>query len=120
MVTVVIDDERTFDTDIDVIYLRSSDEALAWLAKWWLRNISRPMGAEEEGLQELWFDHDLGEGDDASVIAKFLMELNLRGELPMIKSIKVHSQNPVGARNLADLLHGCALYVRTSSLPNLK
>lgn len=120
MVTVVIDDERTFDTNIDVIYLRSSDEALAWLAKWWLRNVSRPMGVEEDFIQELWFDHDLGDGDDASVVAKFLYELKNRGDLPMIKTIMVHSQNPVGARNLADLLYGCARHVQTSALPKLK
>jgi hypothetical protein len=81
---VVIDDERTFQGNVD-IYLRSSDEALLWLAKVAVNQYYN----YGEPVQELWLDHDLGNGDDICIVVDFLMLLDFQ-----IEKIWVHSQNP--------------------------
>ena len=121
---IVIDDERTFAENFDFggapvdVYLRSADEAIAYLAKLWSANQSLPIGGTPLWIDELWFDHDLG-SDDATVIARFLSELNLIGRPVLICSIYIHTQNPVGAHNLENLLKDCATSVLRRSLPPL-
>lgn len=123
---VVIDDERTFDTDEEVIYLRTADEALAWFAKWWTTNENRPAFCDPRKIDQLWFDHDLGPGGDATVVANFLATLNRRGLAPVgegllpISTIYIHSQNPVGSQNLWCILSGCASVVTNCGLPPLR
>lgn len=116
---VVVDDERTFDTDEPIIYLRTNTEAISWLAQWWMTNETRPMHATARSIDQLWFDHDLGDGGEAIVTARFLSCLNRTGHLP-IGIINVHSQNPVGADNLLRELAGCAGQITRQPLPNLK
>lgn len=117
---VVIDDERTFDTDRnDVLYLRSVTDALAWFANWWTTNENLPLGTSEWRIEQVWFDHDLGASDPATVVADFIATLNRKGMLP-IDSILIHSQNPAGAENLLRTLAGCASNVVRCTLPNLK
>jgi hypothetical protein len=114
---VVIDDERTFDSDEEIIYLRSADEALAWLAKWLVRDFNRLIGVPEEKISQLWLDHDLGDGDDIGIVVDFLLVIH--PNFPRIESIMVHSQNPVGAsRVVEDAEMLCKNVIRTG-LPKL-
>jgi hypothetical protein len=117
---VVIDDERTFDTDDEIIYLRTVDGAISWLAQWWMTNKMRPRRAGERRIDELWFDHDLGESGEAIVVARFLWALESAAVegLP-IEAIYVHSQNPVGAENILSMVKGCAVVSMRSPLPEL-
>lgn len=52
------------------------------------------------------FDHDLGEGKSGYDFAKWLVQGDLHGslEIPKDFSYEVHSQNPVGAKNIDSLL----------------
>lgn len=95
---VVIDDERTFVYAGEVTYLRSSAEALDWIARWYT---DCRLGVEDPTIDELWLDHDLGGEDTIVPVAKFLKALSLEGPLP-IERIYVHSQNPVGGDNVMD------------------
>ncbi len=107
---VVIDDERIFTDPAfeDAIYLRTADEALRWIAKWYNRQWDTPLGAEEV-IKEIWFDHDLGEGDNAlltaALFARLLRDLTETGGLTnLVKGIYIHSQNPVGAARIEKTL----------------
>lgn len=58
------------------------------------------------------FDHDLGIADDGSLLptgydfVKWLVEMDMEGKLAFPESFgfKVHSQNPVGAKNIQEYL----------------
>lgn len=67
--------------------------------EWYLDNVGTP---------RFWsFDHDLGEGQESGFdIAKLLVEriLDKSVDPGAIRSIHVHSANPVGAENIACLL----------------
>lgn len=115
---VVIDDERTFDTDEPIVYLRTADEALAYLAAWWTMNLRAPMDCEL-WIDALYLDHDLGPGQDAGVVADFLSCLREIGpELPILE-VFVHTQNPVGAKNLLATCANIGQSVTRIPLPNL-
>lgn len=59
MSVVVIDDERTFSTVHVDRYIRTSNSALAYLAKFWVDYELH----YADPIEVLWLDHDLGEGD---------------------------------------------------------
>lgn len=85
---LVIDDLRRFPdwmNGIKPFYARDSDTAIAMLAKrdWW----------------QVWFDHDLGDGDDTRRVVYWIEE-----HKPNIRSVVVHSMNPVGAEWIAKAL----------------
>ena len=103
---VVIDDERTFDTDEDCIYLRTADEAIVHLARYISRCDHEPHGAVRPIV--LWFDHDLGEGGDGVEVARVLESICDDWMKGRIVGIKVHSMNPVGAENLVKQLYWVA------------
>lgn len=117
---VIIDDERTFETspDDNVTYLRTEQEALAYFAKWWTQFLS---GGYDCQIDELWFDHDLGDGGEALSVAKFLWALSgtLEGLNMPIEAIFVHSQNPVGAERILDYCEAITLRARRVPLPTL-
>lgn len=118
---VVVDDERTFDTDEEIIYLRTVDEAISWIAQWWTTNQNRPYMASARWIDELWFDHDLGESGDAITVANFIRALSeVNGDVFPIHTINVHSQNPVGADNIVSATAGCAELINRTGLPRLK
>lgn len=109
MYHIVIDDERTFEENTFppngvVVYLRSSDEAIVWFAKWLVAYIDGKYLDRDEHIAQIWFDHDLGDGDEATVVAKFLVSgvfpymarITLQDQLKLF----VHTQNPVGANNI--------------------
>ena len=89
-----LDDERSPITD-DWAIVRSSQEAIDHVKAYGM-----PV--------EIAFDHDLG-GDDTSMVFLWWMvgEL-LDGNLVIPKefTFSVHSQNPIGARNIESLMEG--------------
>lgn len=98
---IIVDDERAFMfMPAGTLYLRSEDEALLFLAKLWIDQYYNGI----EGIDELWLDHDLGEGGDTHSIARFLNLCAQANKPLVVESIKIHSMNPVGSQNLVDLL----------------
>lgn len=96
---IVIDDERTFTGGLIVDrYLRTSSEALEFLARYLAYSILFPLGAEPK-IVTLWLDHDLGGHDDIMPVVNFLIATEDK-YAPIINEIRVHSQNPVGADNV--------------------
>ena len=85
-----IDDER-FPVEESWVIVRSSQEAIEWVTK--------------NGLPEfISFDHDLG-GEDTSMIfvhwfINYMLDNKIKDEVPFF----VHSQNPIGKRNIEGLL----------------
>lgn len=102
---VFIDDIRTLNPEKypgDYVYLRNSNDALAWFARWW-------MSPYPEEIEEIWFDHDLGGEDTSVVVAKFMVmmynfSVNCFQLVPPVKNVIIHTANPVGAQNLRDIL----------------
>ena len=87
-----LDDER-FPKDTDWVIARSSSTAIKMVSRWGIP-------------QEISFDHDLG-GQDTSMkflhwLAKALIKKQVSFPVDFVYS--VHSQNPVGARNVACLM----------------
>lgn len=124
MNVVIIDDERTFangGNGLDLTHLRTSNEALAFLARVWTAQSLAPVGAyiHENTISELWLDHDLGDGDDIMIVVRFLRELARFSELP-IQRIYVHTQNPVGAENIISELRDIGIPVQRCGLPGLE
>lgn len=81
MKILVVDDERTFNNlSGDITYARSSNDAICALI----------IGDYDVIL----LDHDLG-GDDTTInVARYIKEENI----PSV--IMIHTQNPVGRKNL--------------------
>lgn len=112
--TVIVDDERTFAySGEDAVYLRTAEEALAWFARWTAYNYTAPMGGEVV-IDRLYFDHDLGPGEDAMVVARFLAAVG-----GPVDRICVHSQNPTGADNIVAILRNTFDKVGRIPLPEL-
>lgn len=111
MLIVVIDDERTFKADPALaskfVYLRNSQEAMAWFAKVYTEWHFAPVAPK---INQIWFDHDLGENSeyDAIWVARFVSALasgTLAGRQMFDGTeIYVHSQNSVGAQSIRDVL----------------
>lgn len=109
---VVIDDERTFTDESfnNAIYLRTESEAILWIAKWYSHNMDVPYGGEKV-IEEIWFDHDLGENQGTGLaVAKFFRRMCqslVSCPMPLpVEKVFVHSQNPVGAQAIYEELHG--------------
>jgi hypothetical protein len=97
MYTLYIDDLRTPVSDYDYI-TRSYDETIELI-----KNKGAPMFIS--------FDHDLGEKNNKILktgmdIAKWIVDSDLKNDisLPNEFHFKVHSQNPVGKKNIESLL----------------
>lgn len=98
--SLFIDDERyPSDHSVrDFVIARSSEESIQIIHK--------------NGCPEfISFDHDLGGDDTAMRVVKWLIDIDINGcflGLPFIPanfSFDVHSQNPVGAKNIKELLN---------------
>lgn len=108
---VIIDDERTFlhdNPEAKYVYLRTGLEAIGWLGLWWAGNRTVPTRYQEQGIDQLWFDYDLGGEVTGLGIAEFLKTLqDVEGDNPLpIYDIYVHSQNQVGADSIVKTLGG--------------
>lgn len=107
---LIIDDERIFPTfhkDNTVVYARTSIEAI------------ENLDDEHDTWDEVWFDHDLGEGDDAMVIYDFMRACAQYGTKwnESIKRAYVHSMNPVGAESLRSRIKDFGIVTRRVALP---
>lgn len=90
-----IDDERfPPDDGREWVIVRSSQEAIYTVV-------------ERGAPSFISYDHDLG-GDDTSMrFITWMIDAYLDGELQSFPvNYTIHSQNPVGARNIAELLKG--------------
>jgi hypothetical protein len=88
-----IDDERFPPNDgKEWVIVRSSYEAMAMVADRGVPNF-------------ISYDHDLGEKDTSIIFIHWMMYLYLDGDISVFPTeFAVHSQNPVGARNITALL----------------
>ena len=119
-VILVIDDERTFNTNHEqIVYARSSREGMSELALAWT-NFSLYYGEKVQ----LWLDHDLGENDTIMPVVDFLYVAanseaanSLTPLTKVIDNIFVHSQNPT-ADKIIGVLDGF-YKIRRVSLPKL-
>lgn len=93
-----IDDER-YPTTPDWFVARSSYDAI-----YAVTNYGMPT--------EIAFDHDLGGDDTAMVFIKWLEGKLLDGEIliPELFSFSVHSQNPIGSRNISNAMDNLIKY----------
>lgn len=89
--TVLVDDDRVFIEPRDYIVARTSQAALDTL------HVLRSNG---QVVDELWLDHDLGNGDDVLPVLTMLSELAARNEPYPVRQIYVHSMNRSGADTL--------------------
>lgn len=118
---LVIDDERTFNTNYEqIVYARSSREGMSELALAWT-NFSLYYGEKVQ----LWLDHDLGENDTIIPVVDFLYVAanseaanSLTPLTKVIDNIFVHSQNPTAADKIIGVLDGF-YKIRRVSLPKL-
>ncbi len=66
----------------------------------WAKTYEQAINWLESGLVTLMsFDHDLGEGKTGYDVAKWVEENAFNGNLKPIK-VRVHTQNPVGRKNI--------------------
>lgn len=104
---LVIDDERLFPSleteETKVTYARTSDAASTFL-----RVFSH--------WDEVWFDHDLGPDDDASLIVRQMTDSTVSWDKRITKAF-VHSMNPVGAENLVNKLKDFGIETKRVPLP---
>lgn len=105
MWNLFLDDERhPPDNGRDFTLARSSHEAIACV--------------EERGMPEfISFDHDLGGDDTAMVFLTWLENMLLEDRLRLSEtfSYTVHSQNPIGARNISGRLEPLLQHLRAAS-----
>jgi hypothetical protein len=89
-----IDDER-FPATEDWVIARTSEEA---------KNVVRQLGMPSF----ISFDHDLGGADTTMIFIHWLVEITLNameaGDHVTFPAYDVHSQNPVGERNIRSLM----------------
>lgn len=92
-----LDDERfPAEKDSDMIVVRSFEEAAEYMAKHGCPSF-------------ISFDHDLGQEKSGYDLAKAMVYLDMYSPLgffPKGFSFYVHSQNPVGAKNIKSYLDG--------------
>jgi len=106
---VVVDDERTFHQRRsvtgpvpEIVYLRNSKDALAFLAEQW----TNYWVSNGSPIKELWLDHDLGNGDDIGRVVNFLIATSQTHHPwgnAWISGILIHSQNPASDRFITAL-----------------
>jgi hypothetical protein len=98
---VVIDDLKVIPelslrfTNGEVIYLRTLDEAWIWILR----------SPEDESLNELWLDHDLGGDDTIRPLVLWLADRAFHGNPYPVKKIVICSMNPVGVKWIESTLN---------------
>jgi hypothetical protein len=101
MLVLVIDDERRFDPNlcaksrVDAEHFTSSMDGFKRI----LQAIQ-----DDEIIDELWLDHDLGDGDTTRDLVLMMCEDCVMGKPWPIRNIYIHSANPVGQEWLWGML----------------
>jgi hypothetical protein len=96
MWNLFLDDERDPVDPTHWVVCRSTDEAISQCLM------------RGEFPAEIAFDHDLG-GDDTSMrFIRWMIDMHYDGDMHMTQPIRytVHSQNPIGARNIQGIMEG--------------
>lgn len=78
---LVIDDVRRFR--FDCAYARTATQAVSLL---------------EDPWDEVWFDHDLGQGETVRPAVQWIEEQIANGVRPEIAQVVIHSSNPSGVQ----------------------
>ncbi len=107
LMKMYLDDLRTPTEEFDFI-VRNYEEAVSIIKKHGIPNF-------------ISFDHDLGEDEDTNLLksgydlAKWIVDSDLNNtyKLPSDFKYKVHSQNPVGKKNILGLLEGYLKFKNT-------
>jgi|SRR5215211_614547 len=81
---LVIDDVRTFR--FDAAYARDVQAAISLLS---------------DGFDEVWFDHDLANGESVRPVVEWILEQIRLGTPPAMGMVIVHSSSPSGAKWIA-------------------
>lgn len=127
---VIVDDERTFKNIpeshvrttgvVEVVYLRTSQEAMAWFATFYSRYI---FASARDEILAVYFDHDLGgssegTGEDVAKFVALLVHARF-GHPPAFWgcSFYIHSMNPVGAKNIAAVFRSIGTGVAPLIIP---
>ena len=84
---LVIDDVRRFR--VDCVHARTVAQAISLL---------------EDPWDEVWFDHDLAEGETVRPAVVWIEQQIADGTKPEIGRVLIHSSNPSGARWIYDVL----------------
>ena len=114
MIKLYLDDIREPD-DADYVVVRSFDEATNFVL--------------ERGVPEfISFDHDLGCSDDGQInpsgydFARWLVESDISGliTIPDDFTFAIHSQNPVGSKNIEMLLNRYMLFRHKEYMAEIK
>jgi hypothetical protein len=89
VVTILVDDLRSFRDGRDVVVVRTSAAALALI---------RDLG--DTFVHELWLDHDLGGDDTIRPVSAHLEEIAYFGKPMQVGVIYVHSANAGAAETV--------------------
>ncbi|MDR7274450.1 cyclic-phosphate processing receiver domain-containing protein [Catenuloplanes atrovinosus] len=101
MLTLLIDDLRSFTDDRAALIARTSAEGIALL--------ERHRGAR---IDELWLDHDLGGTDTSWPVVEVLERAAFEGAPFDVGVVYVHSANPPGVARLVGTLRRWGYDVR--------
>jgi len=85
MLRLVVDDLRTFP--FAAVYARTSTEGVGFLEQYHANN---------EPIDELWLDHDLGDDDTINPVVDWLCERCVWDDRPDIGRVYAHTSNPAG------------------------
>lgn len=102
MAIVVIDDERTLKIDGNVDHFRDARSGLGYLATVWTTQVQ--YSDNTNVIDQLFLDHDLGDGLTVNVIVRWLETIAYLGHPLAVKKIYVHSMNIVGAASIVATL----------------
>ena len=95
---IFLDDERFPPEGQDFVIVRTSEQCIGWMK-------------EYDCPEYISFDHDLGGDDTAMKVVHWIIEQDIRERLagftfiPENFTFYVHSQNPIGAKNITELLN---------------
>ncbi|MEU6077171.1 cyclic-phosphate processing receiver domain-containing protein [Micromonospora sp. NPDC047074] len=101
---VLIDDLRSFVDGRGAEVARTSGAGIALLSRY-----------EDQRLDELWLDHDLGEDDTIWPVVEVLERAAFEGRPFDIGIINIHSANPAGGARMALALRRWGYRVRELS-----
>lgn len=93
---VWLDDERPMPSDYDV-HVKTAEEAIKLL--------------ETGNVSKISLDHDLGQVKTGYDVAKWIEENAIKGTLKQLR-LRVHTQNPVGRKNICAALQNATRYWR--------
>jgi hypothetical protein len=108
MVTLLVDDTRLFKDGRDAVVARTSDEAIAALAR---------IGTHQ--IDELWLDYDLLFGTTSQPFVDQLLALAASASPPAIGTVWVHTSQIRDGHRLVEILRAAGYPARRSYAANM-